>query len=344
MLFSNRISLWELAGLCRRLAISTTAGIDVRNVWRRETEHGSSKLRAEATRVHDAISSGGSVGDVLAAREYFPSIFRKLVAVGEQTGNLAEVYARLADNYDYQVKIRRSFLASLTWPIIQLTMAVLIVGGLIFAMGFIASMYPGRKAIDPLGLGLVGGKGLAIYSAVVGTIVLAAAIVIRSAVRGAAWTRPIQRLMLHLPMIGKSLTTIALARIAWTLQLTMNSAMEVRQALRLALESSGNDRFASQADQVCNAISAGKEIHEALRSARVFPSTFLDAVEVAEHSGALVESLERLSRQYEEQAQAATSVLATVAGFVVWAIVATMIVVVIFRLFFSYLGMYQSIL
>jgi type IV pilus assembly protein PilC len=176
-----------------------------------------------------------------------------------------------------------------------------------------------------------------IYGCVVGAIAGAITLAIRSALRGAAWTKPVQSFALHLPMVGKSLRTIALARLAWTLQLTMNSAMEIRQALRLALESSGNDHFASRADQVCNAIAAGKEIHEALRATRAFPEDFLDAVEVAEHSGSLVESLERLSRQYEEQSQAATTVLATVAGFLVWALVATIIVVAIFRIaWFAY--------
>jgi type II secretory pathway component PulF len=334
MLFADRISLAELAGLCRRLAIGTASGIDVRNVWRRETERGSARWRAEATRVHEAISSGGSVGDAIAGREYFPAIFRKLVGVGEQTGNLAEVYKRLADNYDYQISLRRSFLASLTWPAIQLTMAVLIIGGLIWAMGAIASMSPGRKPIDPLGLGLIGTQGVLIYGSVVGAMIVVGIFVVRSVSRGALWTKPLRRLAYNLPVIGKPLRTIALSRLSWTLQLAMNSAMEIRQTLRLALDASGNPHFSMHANGVVNAISQGKEIHEALRGTRVFPEDFVDAVEVAEHSGALVESLERLSRQYEEQANSAMRVLTTVAGFAVWALVAALIVTAIFRIFF----------
>lgn len=342
MAFDDRISLSNLAGLARRLAICTTAGIDARTIWGREAEHAPAALGREVARVYEAVSAGEAVGDAIAQREYFPKLFRQLVGVGEATGNLAEVYERLADHYDYRVKLRRSFLASLTWPAVQLAMAVLIVGVLIWAMGFIASMYPGRKPLDPLGLGLAGTSGLMIYLGVVAAIAFAAAMAIRSAVRGAVWTAPLARLAFGLPLVGKPLCTIALARFAWTLQLTMNSAMEVRQALRLALETSGAQHFASRADEVCNAVAAGKEIHEALRSTRAFPADFLDAVEVAEHSGSLVESLDRLSRQYEAQAQAASSVLATIAGFAVWAMVAALIIVVIFRLFFSYLGMYRD--
>ncbi|RIK84010.1 MAG: hypothetical protein DCC68_02330 [Planctomycetota bacterium] len=344
MLFADRISLPNLAALSRRLAIGSAAGIDVRTLWRRESERGPAALRREAGRVFEAVSAGEAVGDAIAPRAYFPKLFRQLVAVGDETGNLAEVYKRLADHYDDRVKLRRSFLAGLTWPAIQLAMAVLIVGVLIWAMGAIASMYPGRKPLDPLGIGLAGTSGVIVYVSVVAAIAAIAALAIRSAVRGAAWTRPLQRLAFNLPLVGRPLRTIALARLSWTLHLTMNSAMEVRQALRLALESSGSAQFASLADTVCNAVATGSEIHEALRSTRAFPADFLDAVEVSEHSGSLVESLDRLSRQYEEQAQAASGVLATIAGFAVWAMVAALIIVVIFRLFFSYLGMYRSLM
>ncbi len=331
-MFSPRISLRTLAALCRRLSIATTAGIDARTVWRRELEQSTGPIREEIQRVHDAVSSGGSVGDTIAERAYFPKLFRQLVGVGEATGSAAEVFKRLADHYEYQVSLRRSFLASLAWPMIQLGAAVAIVGVLIWAMGFIASMHPGRKPLDPLGIGLVGTSGLVIYFCVVGAVAGGVWMALRSAARGAAWTRPLQRAAMHLPVVGRCLKTIALARLAWTLQLTMNSAMEVRQALRLALEYAGNDHFSRHAEAVTNSISAGQEIHEALRSTGAFPADFLDAVTVAEHSGALVESLERLSRQYEEQAQSAASVLATVAGFLVWAMVAALIVTVIFRL------------
>lgn len=338
MLFSPRIPLRTLAAMCRRLAVATTAGIDARTVWRRECEQASGALHVETQRIRDAVSAGESVGDTIAERTYFPKLFRQLVGVGETTGSAAEVYKRLADHYEYQVSLRRSFLASLTWPAIQLAAAVAIVGVLIWAMGFIASMYPGRKPIDPLGIGLVGSSGLAIYVGVVATVAVAATVVLRSAMRGAVWTLPLQRAALHLPVIGRCLKTIALARFAWTLQLALNSAMEVRQALRLALEYSGNDHFARHGDAVANSISAGDEIHEALRHTRAFPAEFLDAVAVAEQSGALVESLERLSRQYEEQAQSAAGVLATIAGFLVWAVVAALIVTVIFRVaWFAYL-------
>jgi type II secretory pathway component PulF len=336
MLGSSRIPLKSLAALCRRLAIGTTAGLDTRNIWRRETDSGPAAQRAVAQRVYDAVSAGGSVGDAIADVAYLPLLFRRLTALGEQTGTLAEVYRRMAEHYEHQVQVRRTFLASLTWPLVQLVASICIVGMLIWAMGFIASMYPSQKPMDPLGLGLAGTRGLVIYFSVIGLVaagIFALAVAVR---RGALWVRPLQRAALHLPVIGGALRTMALSRFAWTLHLAMNAAMEVRQAVRLALQYTGNDYYARLAEQTSSDLSTGCEIHEALARTHAFPDEFLEGVEVAEHSGQLVESLERMSLQYDEQAQAATRVLSTIAGFLVWAAIASLIIAAIFRMAMFY--------
>ena len=65
---------------------------------------------------------------------------------------------------------------------------------------------------------------------------------------------------------------------------------------------------------------------------------FIDALTVAEESGRIVESMERLSNRYEEEAEAAMRTLASVFGFLIGAVVMALIVLLIFRLFGFYLG------
>jgi type II secretory pathway component PulF len=342
MLGSPRISLKALAALCRRLAMASSAGLDVRNIWRREAEHASGRLKATAQHVYEVTAGGGGVGDALREDSFLPPVVRRLVAVGEQTGSSAEVYRRLADHYERQVEIRRAFLASLAWPLIQLFASVCIIGCLIWFTGFIAGRNPGQKAVDPLGLGLMGTRGLVIYLTVVGAATAAVGVVIVSMHRGAAWTLPIRHAAERLPVVGGALQKIGLSRFAWTLQLACNTAMDVQQAVRLALESTGLWHFARHADAACADLAAGREIHEALRRTSAFPNEFVDAVNVAEHSGQLVESLERLSHQYEQQAQTAASVLSRVASFLIWAIIAAAITAAIFRLAGFYFGTIRS--
>src|SRR5215469_3603335 len=185
MLFSSRIGLRELAQLCRRLSTGLEAGVDVRRVWAREKEgYVSPTLRRHFDQMAEAVNRGDTISDALAETgTYFPPLFRELVNVGEQTGKLAEVLRRLADHYDHQLRLRQMFMAAITWPMMQLTAAVGIIGLLIYVMGFLPTMADG-KPVDILGLGLVGGRGLILYLLMVGGVAAAIAVVIQAIRRG----------------------------------------------------------------------------------------------------------------------------------------------------------------
>jgi type IV pilus assembly protein PilC len=177
-----------------------------------------------------------------------------------------------------------------------------------------------------------------VYLMVLAIIGLGIAMLAGALRRGRSWTQGLLALAMRLPVLGRALTTFAAARVAWTLEMTLNVAMDVEESLRLALASTGNPYFTQRTDDVLAVVSHGGGIHAALDAAGVFPRHFLDAVFVGEESGQLVECMARLSKQYEQQSQAAAKTLAMVASFVVWAAVATLMIVLIFRLYSVYLG------
>jgi type II secretory pathway component PulF len=338
MLFSPRISTRELAQLCRRLATSLEAGIDARTIWAREAERAKGHTRSQLALISRSINQGESLHDALGdTGEFFPVLFREMVAVGEQTGRLDAIFYQLANLCQERLKLRRQFLAVITWPLIELAAAVALIGFLIWIMGVIHEVNPGNN-IDPLGLGLFGNRGLAIYSFFVITVAIIMWIIIRAIGQGLAWTRPIQRFVMHIPMLGKSLQTLALARLAWSLNVTLQAGMEIRRALKLSLASTNNAIFTDNIDSIDSEIEQGNSIYEAFVEAGCFPDDFLDAMAVGEQSGKLDESMAVLSRQYQEQAQFALKTLNTVAAFLVWMIIAAFIIILIFRLAFFYIG------
>ena len=338
MLFSPRIGLKPLAGLCRRLATSFEAGIDLRRIFQREAQHAQGAgLKKRLETIARQINRGENLASALEATEdYFPILFRELVAVGEETGRLADVLAALADDYQHRVQLRRTFLAAITWPMAQLGIALFVIGFLIWVLGAIGQST--GRTIDILGFGLTGNRGLAIYLAFVGTVGGAIAFVIYALQRGVAWTAPVQRAVLAMPGLGPPLQTLALARLAWSMHLTFGAGMEVRRALGLSLRSTRNARYTDQIDPIERALGSGDPLFEAFSATNVFPSEFLESLLVAEESGRLSESMDLLSRQYQDRAKAALAALTTIAGFAVWGVVALIIIVMIFRIFMFYVG------
>src|SRR5690606_7899092 len=92
MLGSPRIPLKALAGVCRRLATSIGAGVDVRKVWAREAERAEGAAKQRFAYVADAANKGVPIADALdACGDYFPELFRSMMHVGEKAGHQAEV-------------------------------------------------------------------------------------------------------------------------------------------------------------------------------------------------------------------------------------------------------------
>lgn len=335
-----RASNTELAQMCRRWAISLEAGIDLRRLLAREgAGAGRGGLARRLAQISGDVAGGHGLTDAIARTgDFFPPLFREMVHVGEETGKTAEVLRQLAEHYDHQLKLRRMFLASLTWPAMQLFAAIMIVGLVIWLLGMLP-VRAGQQPLDILGFGLMGTRGAVIYFSLVGVALAILAALVFAVRRGVFWTAPLQRLALIVPAVGPSLRTLALSRLAWSLHLTLDTGMDLAKALTLSLRSTRNAQYIRDSEQIVAAVSSGEEVTEALARTRSYPLEFIDALETGERSGRLPETMAILSRQYQEKAQQALGVLTMAAGFLVWAMVALLIVLLIVRIFTTaYLG------
>ena len=338
MFFQPQLSNKALSELCHRLAVETESGIDIRRTWKRETESASLRIRADFQHVSDAVNHGDSLSAALAGTgQLFPSLFREIVGVGETTGTLGRVFHRLASHYRAQVQLQRMFLLAIAWPVIELVLAIIVVGLMIWVLGFVAQRNNGQP-IDVLGFGLIGTRGLMIYTTFIIAVGLCVAGLIVAVRRGVLWTRPLERAVMQVPVLGPSLQKLALARLTWALHLTMNVDMDLRQVVPLVLRATHSDYYIRHTQQAVAIMAAGHPLYQAFAATGVFPPDFIDAIEVAEESGAVVESMERLSKRYEEEAETAFKVLTTFAGVAVALLVMGLIVLMIFRIAGFYIG------
>jgi type II secretory pathway component PulF len=327
----------------RRVASALDAGIEVRRVWASEAERGDAYHRKQLDSIRQQVAGGGNLAAALTSTDgYIPHLACEMVAVGEETGNLERVFGQLADHYEHQRALHREFIAGITYPMIQLSIAVLIVGGIIFLIGVIGKMT--GETIDVLGLGLVGPSGAAIYFTIVGIMAACVLVMVRLISQGHLWMRPVQRLTARIPVIGGCLRAIALSRLTWTLELAFNTSMDTRRALKIAFESTRNDFYIQHINQVDVAIGKGESLHDSLLLPGIFPDEFMANLEVAETTGELSKSMQRMHIQYRDQAQAALKTLTMVSGFLVWGVVSLMIVAIIFRLAFWYVSMLNSLM
>ena len=134
-----RISQGQLAKLFRRLATGYRAGIDIRSLYKRETETGSPSYRVNSKRILSGVSQGSSLANAMQDQgNYFPKLAIAVVHAGERGGRLEDSFAKLSEHYENLVKFRNNFLMRIAWPAFELFAAISIVSLMIFITGWIS--------------------------------------------------------------------------------------------------------------------------------------------------------------------------------------------------------------
>lgn len=336
-----RISTRQLAGICRRMGTTLQAGVDARSAWERESQRGTPSQRSQIEQIAQRVADGDHVADALRdSGGYFPSLACEMVAVGEQTGKLEMVLLQLADHYEHLLKLRRNFLLGIAWPSVQLAAAVLIIGFLIWIIGVIG----GENAADILGIGVTGLPAVGIFFLAVALLTALVALPIVAVLQGWLGVMP-QRVAMAVPMVGRCMQMMALSRMAWSLSMASDAGMDVRRVMSLSLRSTQLVFYTAQAEKIDAVLLRGGQIQEALRQAEGWPDDFLDAVETGETTGMLSESMARLAADYRDRAQASSGLIAMLASFATWGLMAAMIIFFIIRMFMVlYLGPINSAL
>ena len=328
---AKRMPTKMLAALSRRVGTSLAAGIDERKVWQSEIGRASAPYRPAIAEISRHVDSGHTLSQALESDgSSFPPLFRELAALGNATGRLSDILLRLADQYEHQVRQRREFLATITWPVFQLIAALTIIGLLIWVMGAIGSM--GGQPIDILGIGLVGTQGLIVYIVILAALFAAGYGLFKLLTSDAVASGPSQQILLRVPVVGGCVESILLSRFAWALGISLEAGMEVRRALPFAFRSTGSGLFIRQQETAAAFVGRGQTVEEALTATGLFPRDFLDIVSVGETTGQLAESLLHQGEQLQQQARASLATLAKIAGFMIWGMIALLIGTMVIRI------------
>lgn len=347
-MFASRIKLKTLSLLCRSLGTMLDSGVSILkalHILAKKT--GDQQCRRILSEVAVSVEQGNDLSVACHEHDpYFPELFCDLVAVSEQSGSMPEVLVRLADHYETLLRLKRSFISAIAWPVIQVVAAIFLVAFVIYIIGAIgqASAVPNGKPADTLGLGLVGASGaitwLTICFGTIGALWAAYYIVYK----GFQQQRLLDVLLLSIPVVGNCMRSFAIARFAWAFYITQNAGMNIVPSLAASLKATGNGAFAGMTGRATNLVKEGEELSVALEATGLFPEEFLQIVQIAETSGTVPEALHRLSPQFEDQARRSLNMLVVVCSWLIWGVMAAFIVFIIFSFFLQYVRLLNSLM
>lgn len=327
-----RLSQVQLTRLCRRVATSIDAGLDDRSIWASELNAAPPNKRFGFQIILDHISDGGELAEGMRkAKPLFPEMMCDLVETGEAGGRLGETFHRLSDHFDKLVRMRRSFISGIAWPVFELTVAITIVGVLILALGVVGQMT--GETLDLFGLGLGTAGNFTLYVTVVLLLLAAVFVPAYGLMKNWFGTTPL-RVAHRIPLIGTTIEVLCLSRLAWTLGMAIDAGMDVIRSTQLALRATQNPLYTEQHEQIASGLRKGDELHTTFSRTGVFPDDFVLFLENGELTGQVPESMDRLSREYQEKAERLFKSISAIGGVLVMIFIAGIIVAMIFFLFF----------
>lgn len=326
------------------MATGLKSGVDLLRLLESESKHGSVRHRQVITHMIDSVRSGESLSGAMNLQgNYFPALLTRMLIAGEHSGRVEHCFLEMANHYRNLKRARATFLGQVSFPLISLGLGFGVITLVIFINGFFQSVSPNEPAFDLTGIGLRGGSGVLIFWFFV--LSLAGLLGVTAFGIWKNWFgchHKLVPLVRNVPVIGAVFTTSALSRLSMTLSMMLGAGVDARRSVREALMATGNFYYISGIEQVEDSIRKGKTFSEALDAPKLLPAEFIQTVEVGELSGSDSESLERLAVIYREQAEAALSRFAVVAGVAVWMMIAGLIIFAIFTIFFQIMKVYTD--
>lgn len=337
-LLQRGLSDSDLAWLTRQLASLLAARLPLDAALTATLDQAESRHVAGAlTGVRDEVRAGFRLADALATRPRdFPDIYRALVAAGEESGDLSQVMEKLADYIEERNALRSKVMTAFIYPVVVACVSVIIVA---FLLGYVVPQVITAFDHAHQKLPMLTRIMLAMSDFVRqwGWVTLLAAIAsftvwrlaLRAPARRVAW----HGRLLRLPLVGRFVLGVDVARFASTLAILSSSGVSLLGALGAARRTLGNDRLRVAVDEATERVREGAPLASALAAQKVFPPLLIHLIDSGEKTGRLPELLARgsqnLSRDLERRAMAMTALLEPMlillmGGFVLLIVLAVM--------------------
>ncbi len=311
--FGRRIPALERAVATRQLATLTGAGIplvEALGALVEQIEH--SYLKAVMAQIRDRVNEGASLADALHDSGEFDTLFVSMIRAGEAGGSLEPVLVRLSDYLEEQVRLAGKLGAILMYPAFMLVFTALVVVALVtFVLPQITGLLESLDQDLPFYTRwVIDGSAFARqwWWAMLG-LLATAALSFRAALKTEGGRALYDRVALQLPLIGRIVRVVAIARFSRTLATLLTAGVGIVQSLDIARFVANNKVLADAIDGARTAILEGATLAVPLRASGEFPPMVTTMIEVGERSGELEAMLDKVADTYEEQVESTVAKL-----------------------------------
>ncbi|HEU0264872.1 MAG TPA: type II secretion system F family protein, partial [Geobacterales bacterium] len=259
-------------------------------------------FRAVIDKVRRDIALGSTFADAIGSHPHvFPTMYIRLVSIGEESGNLDGSLNDVADHLQRVEDLTSAIKNAMIYPIFALvtTMGAMIFW-LVYVLPGILTMFKEMKIpIPPVTRFLMWASSFTLtWWPLLVTLPIVTFIGLKAARRWprAAWR--IDLVKLKLPIVQLILINKILALFAEQMRVLLRSGLTIDRSFNLAAEVIDNRVYHEAILQVREEVVTGSAISESLQRQKLFTPMFLRMVHIGETSGSLDDQFAFLAEYY----------------------------------------------
>lgn len=262
------------------------------------------------------IEGGQSLHEALGRYPVqFDELYRNLVRAGESAGVLDTVLDTVATYKERTEGLKKKIKKALFYPVMVLAVALLVsMIMLLFVVPVFAKTFKSAGAALPAPTQIVvsASQFMQHYWWMI-ILVIAGSImgVVMAKRRSVKFAHFLDRVTLHIPVIGNILRQSAIARFARTLGVTFRAGVPLVEALDAVAGATGSVVYGDAVKQMRDDIAVGHQLQLAMRQTGLFPNMVVQMTGIGEESGALDNMLFKVAEFYEEEVNNAVDTLST---------------------------------
>jgi type IV pilus assembly protein PilC len=310
----QRVKLKDLAVFSRQFATMINAGMSMlRTLTILSEQSDSVELKRVLTHVKADLEAGNSLSAAFQKHpRAFPPLMISMVRAGEHGGFLDLSMRQIADTFESEVKLHGKVKSAMTYPVVVLVMAVLLVTAmLIFVVPVFSGLFKSLGGQLPFATQVLvdASNGMKYIAPLMALTTVLSAYLWRKHGKSEQVRNLVDPLKLKIPVFGKLFQKIALTRFARTLGTLLRSGVPVLAALDITSETTGNVVIGRAIKDVAESVKSGETISGPLRNHPVFPSMVVHMMASGEETGALDEMLGKIAEFYNEEVETMTESL-----------------------------------
>lgn len=297
------------------LSVLLKAGIHLREALSLLAENQKKKkLRTFYAEMEASLVAGRSFSDILKTRKEFTEYEYHSIKIGEETGNMARILEELGKFFTRKNEQRRGLMNALTYPIIILVTAVLVV---VFMLRMVVPMFEdifkqNKVELPPITKMIISASNFIKDYGWVVVLVLFILLVLRSSFNKKEWFKKNKDyLLMKLPLIGPFIRIVYLAQFTQAVALLTSSKVPLLNSIQLVKKMIDFHPLQEALTQVEASVLKGISLNESLKANKIFDAKMVSLVKVAEETNQTEFIFQRLNEQYSIEVQQKSKLLST---------------------------------